>query len=150
MGGMRTPPLRDSTRRFVALAACLAAIVSAPACQQETHARGIPEIRMIERKHTTVADAKILRDGETVGSLRTLRVQTRAGDRTVRQVRDLRQNALGFIDESNCAYRHTAHRGSELVGNSAEVSRNVAAILGAFGSTIEIVDETPASVVEKR
>jgi hypothetical protein len=100
---------------------------------------------------TPVAAAKILRDGEQVGSVRTLRVRGRAGERTVHQVHDLHSNPLGFIDESNCAWRLTAHAGAELVACSSDRRRNVAAILGAYHSNIELVEEeVPAAAGGRR
>ena len=96
-----------------------------------------------------VGAAKILRDGEQVGTIRTLRVHGVSGDRVVHRVHDNYLNALGYIDEQNCAYRLTAHTGAEIVGNSSDRRRNVAAILGAYGSSIELIEEAPASPIQK-
>jgi hypothetical protein len=64
-------------------------------------------------------------------------------------VQDLHLNSLGYIDEQNCAYRLTAHTGSQLVASSSDQRRNVAAILGAYSANIEIVGEAPAATIEK-
>jgi hypothetical protein len=105
---------------------------------------------MERETRTTLASARILRNGEPVGSLRTFRVRGVRGERIVHQVQDLHMNALGFIDQTNCAYRLSAHSGAELVANSSDRRRNVAAILGAYGSNIELVEEeVPAAVIER-
>jgi hypothetical protein len=135
--------------RIIAAVACLPVILAAFGCTQEVHPIGPPEVRLRQERRTTVAASKILRDGEQVGSLRTVRVQSASGERVVHQVRDLHMNSLGFIDEKNCAYRLSAHAGSELVANSSDRRRNVAAILGAYGSNIELIEEEPAAAVER-
>jgi hypothetical protein len=107
---------------------------------------GNSEIRVRQDPREVLASAKIVRDGEEVGRLRTVRVHGPGGDRIVHHVQDLHLNPLGYIDEQNCAFRLTAHTGSELVANSSDRRRNVAAILGAYRANIELVEEQPASL----
>jgi hypothetical protein len=125
-------------------------MLALPACVQEMRPLAPPEVTFQRETRTAVAASKILRDGEQVGSIRTLRVRGPAGERVVHQVQDLHRNALGYIDQANCAYRYSAHSGAELVASSSDRRRNVAAILGAYGSNIELVEEeAPAAVVER-
>jgi hypothetical protein len=124
----------------------LAATLAASACTQIEQPVGQPQVSVPRENREVVASAKILRDGEQVGSLRTLRVHGTGRERVLREVQDLHLNSLGFIDEQNCAFRLSAHSGSELVSNSSDRRRNVAAILGAYGANIEVIDEEPASV----
>jgi hypothetical protein len=133
--------------RIVAVGACLSVILPAPACTHEVQPIGPPAVRFEQKTREPIAAAKILRDGEPVGSLRTFRVRASSGDRVLHQVQDLYLNPLGFIDEQNCAFRITAHTGPELVANSSDRRRNVAAILGAYGSQIELIEEEVASPV---
>lgn len=132
---------RLQTRRVLA---ALVAAVLASGCAEQVQYVGPAEIRMQEETRTTIAQSTILRDGEAVGLLRTMRVSGPSGDRTVHQVQDNYRNALGYIDEGDCAFRFSAHAGAELVGNSSDRRRNVAAILGAFNSQIDLVLVEPA------
>jgi hypothetical protein len=143
----RTERLRNWRRN--AWAGCLAVMSMAAGCTQEVNYVGPAEVRMQEESRTTLARATIFRDGESVGSVRTMRVRGPSGVRTVHQVQDNYSNALGYIDEQNCAFRFSAHAGSELVGNSSDRRRNVAAILGAFGSEIDLIEEAPAAVYDR-
>jgi hypothetical protein len=138
-----------STVFSAALAVMVAATLAASGCAHEEHPIGQPAVRVAEQRRELVASAKILRNGEEVGALRTLRVHGQGQDRVLHQVQDLHMNSLGYIDEQNCAWRLTAHTGSELVSNSSDQRRNVAAILGAFNSSIEIVEEQAAATLEK-
>jgi hypothetical protein len=135
--------------RNVAAGACLLVIGAAYGCTQETRPIGSPEVHFREERLRTVASARIMRDGEEVGSIRTLVVNRGRGDRVVHQVKDRYLNALGYIDENNCAYRITAYSGAEFVASSSDRRRNVAAILGAYGSQIELIEEEPAAALER-
>jgi hypothetical protein len=129
--------------------AVLAVSLAASGCTQVEQPVGPPEVQVQRDSREVIASARILRDGEQVGSLRTLRVGGGDRARVVREVQDLHRNSLGFIDEQNCAYRLSAHTGSEMVANSSDRRRNVAAILGAYGANIEIVEEAPAAVTDR-
>jgi hypothetical protein len=135
--------------RNVATAACLPVILAAASCTQQVERIGEPEVRFREENVRVVGAAKILRDGEQVGTIKTLRVRGVSGERVVHRVHDNYLNALGFIDEQNCAYRLSAHTGAEIVSNSTDRRKNVAAILGAYGSSIELIEEEPAAELEK-
>lgn len=135
--------------RLVVLGAAVAAGLTVPACTTEVQTVGQPQVRVRQDQREVLGTAKILRDGEQVGSLRTMRLRGPSGTSVVHQVQDMHMNSLGFIDERCCAYRLSAYAGSEFVANSSDRRRNVAAILGAYGANIELIEEQPAAVVEK-
>jgi hypothetical protein len=132
-----------------ATCACLTATLAVFGCAHEDQPVGPPEVHVQHEHREVVASAKILRNGEEVGALKTIRVTGGGHDRVVQQVQDLHLNSLGYIDAQNCAWRLTAHTGSELVASSSDQRRNVAAILGAYNANIELVEEGPAATVEK-
>ena len=135
--------------RVVVLSAAVAATLTVPACTTEVQNVGQPQVHVQQDQRETLGTAKILRDGEQVGSLRTMRLRGPSGTRVVHQVQDMHLNSLGFIDEQCCAFRQSAYAGSEFVANSSDRRRNVAAILGAYGANIELIEEEPAAVIEK-
>jgi hypothetical protein len=140
---------RDSSRRFVGLGAVLAATLAVCSCTTEVQPIGPPEVRVRQDPKELLGTSKILRDGEEVGALRTFRVHGPAGNHVVQEVRDVHLNTLGYIDEQSCAWRYSAHEGPMCVANSSDRRRNVAAILGAYGAAVEIVEAEPASVQER-
>lgn len=141
---------RGASWRSVVLGALLAATLAASGCTQSEHKVGVAEVHPQHEDREVLASAKIMRDGEQVGSLRTLRLQGGGRPRVLSEVQDLHLNSLGYIDEQNCAYRVGAHTGSELVSNSSDRRRGVAAILGAYSANIEIVEEQPGGVTERQ
>jgi hypothetical protein len=141
---------RGATWRSVVVRALLAATLAASSCTQTEHKVGVAEVHPQRPDREVLGSAKILRDGEQVGSLRTLRLHEAGRSRVLDEVQDLHRNSLGFIDEQNCAYRLGAHTGSQLVSNSSDRRRGVAAILGAYSANIEIVEEQPASVTDRQ
>lgn len=130
-------------------AALLSAALAVSSCTTEVQPIGPPEVRVRQDPRELIGTSAIYRDGEEVGALRTVRLHGPAGNRVVHEVRDLHLNTLGYIDEQCCAWRYSAHEGPACVSNSSDRRRNVAAILGSWGASIEIVEAQPASVSEK-
>jgi hypothetical protein len=132
------------------LGGLLAATLAASGCTQTEQKLGVAEVHPAREEREVLGSAKIMRDGEQVGSLRTLRLHGAGRPRVLTEVQDLHLNSLGYIDEQNCAYRLGAHTGSQLVSNSSDRRRGVAAILGAYAANIELVEEQPASVTDRQ
>jgi hypothetical protein len=135
---------RPGNRRLVALGACVAAMLAA-SCTTEVQPVGDPRVLVRQDHGELLGTSKVYRNGEEVAVLRTLRVSGPAGRRVIHEVRDLHLNTLGYIDEQACAWRYSAHEGSTCVANSSDRRRNVAAILGAYGADVELVEEGPAT-----
>lgn len=135
--------------RSVVVGALVAATLAASGCTQTEQKIGVADVHPVHEEREVLGSAKIMRDGEQVGSLRTLRLHSSGRARVLSEVQDLHLNSLGYIDEQNCAYRLSAHTGSQLVSNSSDRRRSVAAILGAYSANIEIIEEQPASVTER-
>jgi hypothetical protein len=122
------------------------------ACQTESVCHELAGVRPDTPPHALVVRARleerIVRTdaGEAsvqhraVGTLRTFEFQDGAA-RQVHRVYDLRDEALGYVTDQGLAYRRTAHGGLELVANSQDLRRNVAAVLGTPLATIEIVPD---------
>lgn len=101
-----------------------------PACQEEYQPVEPPVIKVPPPgKRTLVETAEIYKDGRLIGRLRTFRLDDQGGVQVTR-VYDLRNEHLGYITEDHRAFRRTAHGGHDLVANSSDQSKNVAAILG--------------------
>jgi hypothetical protein len=140
---------RRSARRTVVLGALLAATLAAASCTTVVEPVGPPQVRVRQDPKELVAESKIMRNGEEVGALRTFRIHSPGGKRVVHEVRDLHLNTLGYIDEQSCAWRYSAHEAPACVSNSSDRRRSVAAILGSYGASIELVEAQPASVRER-
>lgn len=122
--------------------ACLAALAMGTAgilgCQHETHeVSTAPEIRPDVPRTTLVGRASVYHDGRLVAVLKTFRFEE-TGERTMTRVLDLRENSLGYLTDDGRAFKHTAHGGTDLVANSTDIRRNVAAVIGMPTATLSI------------
>ncbi|MEE9391917.1 MAG: hypothetical protein V3W41_05380 [Planctomycetota bacterium] len=120
-------------------------------CVAESEHRQVSDIKFADpaEKFETVAIQKVLLDGKPVGTLETMYVidgdYNDDNDRYQHTLRDANGGVIGFVTDSNKAYRMTAHRGPDLVANHPSLERNLLLILERFEGKVTL-ERFPSTV----
>lgn len=110
-------------------------------CQTESQPiAGTTTIRADPPKTTLISRARVFENDRLVATLRTYRFEDRP-ERSFIRVSNLREDVVGYVTDDGRAFRFTAHGGENLVANSNDLRKNVAAIMGVPLSTYEIKDD---------
>ena len=127
-------PSRPLRALILSTIACLAVA----GCKSETRFVAPPEIKPAPVERTLVGYEEVFADGRRIGELKTYEVE-QPTDRRITMVVDDRGRRLGYLLDDGTAYRFSAHGGENTpIANSPDRRRNVAAVFGIPGATVEI------------
>ena len=115
-------------------------VVGLGGCQTETRTVGPPQVKIQTPDTTLVGLERITRADETVGWVKTYRYEDREGLR-IKRVLTPRNAPVGYVTQDGRAFRFTAHDGPQLVANTGDLRRDVAAILDLPYEQLRITDE---------